>query len=151
MAKGKGGSGRTINVFHVIFDRKSCHVCKLLQSSSKVLGPKIHLNQVIRYNSMADKRQRWPFLVLHFQNKPRTQSGNRVFNVNALDESSKPKLFLLFFNTCSELMRLTPLPFIHEDSSFEKTCSSQQTGCLLHVDDMMKILCETLASLIFLM
>ena len=109
MAKGKGGSGRTINVFHVIFDRKSCHVYKLLQSSSKVLGPKIHLNQLIRYNSMPDKRQRWPFLVLHFQNKPRTQSGNRVFNVNALDESSKPKLFLLLSYTCSGLMCLAPI------------------------------------------
>ena len=131
MAKGKGGSGRTINVFHVIFDRKSCHVCKLLQSSSKVLGPKIHLNQVIRYNSMADKRQRWPFLALHFQNKPRTQSGNRVFNVNALDESSKPKLFLLFFNTCSELMRLTPLPFMRILHLKKRVHLSKQVACFM--------------------
>ena len=40
---------------HVIFDPKSCHVYRLLQSSSKVLGPKIHLNQVIRYDNMPDR------------------------------------------------------------------------------------------------
>ena len=73
-----GQGGQEMYECHVIFDPKSCHVYRLLQSSSKVLGPKIHLNQVIRYNNMPDRRQRWPFLVEHFRNKPRTQSGNSI-------------------------------------------------------------------------